>query len=368
MERNILKIDLADDADVSNLSKIKTLLYHHLQHKPSPPLIGKLYLNQGLVYCKIKNYPLAHEAWEKAASYFKDFSDPFNLALTYYYQGLLFSEEEEVVKALEKWNQVLVLLSDDQEEKALLKCQTLYQIGKTLLEIGELERANEYLKKGARIAKQGKYIYEEALITQELARVWVKMGEWNRALQLYYKTIAKWKELKEERRIGMVLDDLGYLYCQLGDVKKAINAFKYSLRIQKKYQDEDLSQTLLQLGRLYLRIDPEKTKYYCQEIIKILLEELGYRFTEAQEKQLAHVFFLMGLYCREKSDRKNMLMFLKQSLSIYKKFHMEAQWYEVYKIYKKYAQSKIEERFNEAKELVNQLVHHEKLRLHKFIG
>ena len=354
-----------NDVDVDELTNVKRLLGHHLDNMSSSALIGKLYLNQGQIYRKIKNYPLAQKTWKKAISYFKLFDDPLNLARAYYYQGLTFKEEEKFSEALSRWNNILELsVLDDEPE---LKSKAFYQMGITLIyHLQDLEKARRYLEEGAGLAKKAGDYHLEIKITQELACLLVKMGDFDQALRVYYRVIARWKGLNEKSQLAKVLDDLGRLHQKMDQVKRAISAFKYSLRLKEKCDRDNIGATIIQLSKTYLEDDIEKTRYYCQKFTENFIEDVDYIIDKKVEKELAQIFFLMGLYCQRKDDKKNMLIFFKQSLTIYKKYEMEDKWHKVYKIYSKY--NKSENKFSETKDLVNGLANHEKLRLHKSMG
>lgn len=355
------------DVDVHDLSRTKELLYHHLQDDVSSHSLGNIYLDLGRIYSRIRNYPLAHEAWEKASGCFADPKAPLELATTYYQQGLLFLEERKAMLALEKWEMALEVLKDDWQGGSLLKCQVIYQMGKCLREQGNLEGAKEFLESGILLAQRFGNYTEEVLSMRELARVFFKQSNVQVARKIYYNILHKWKTSLTTSQIAEVTNDLGYLYNEQKDYRRAISAFRYSLRVQREQNDPGLFETLLQLGRLYLSFDPEQAKGYCQEAIERLLDDLTCRFNEAQEKRLAQVYYIMALYCREKSEKKNLLMFCRQSLQIYKKHRMEAQWNEVYQLYSKYASDQIQY-YSEAWELINKLPQHEKLRLHTASG
>lgn len=355
------------DVDVRDLSRTKELLYHHLQDDVNSHSLGNIYLDLGRIYSRIRNYPLAHEAWEKASGCFTDPKAPLELATAYYQQGLLFLEERKARPALEKWGLALEVLQDDWQGGSLLKCQVIYQMGKCLSEEGQLEEAKEYLEDGILLAQRFNHVQEEIQSMRELARVFFRQGSIPVARKVYYNILHKRKSSLEVKQLAEIVNDLGYLYNEQKEYRRANAAFRYSLTVQREHNDPAMFETLLQLGRLNLNFDLERAKSYCQEAIDRLLGELTYRFNESQEKCLAQVFYIMAMYCREKSDRKNLQMFCRQSLQIYKKHRMEAQWNEVYQLYNKYASDQIQY-YSEAWELINKLPQHEKLRLHKVTG
>lgn len=368
MNREGKKRDAHEDVDVNALSRTKALLYHHLESNANSGLIGKIYLDLGEIYQRIRNYPLAHEAWNKASGYFADVKESLHLAITYYQQGMLFLHERQGEKAFEKWGQVLQVLADESRESLLLRSQTVYQMGTYLLEEGKVEEAKSYLEEGIGTARRGGHLREEVLAMRGMARLHSQAKRICLATKIYHNILDKCRGLQDEAILGSVINDLGYLYEAKKEYRRALSAFHYSREIERRLGNPNLHNTLVELARLYLRFDLEQAKVYCQEAIDLLLAGLSYRFNERQEKQLAQVFELMAFYCREKSDRKNMLIFCRQALEIYKKYRMEKQWNEMYQIYSKFAPTGEIEQYNEAWELINGLPQHEKLRLHKFIG
>lgn len=362
------QVGFTDDPDIGSLSKIKTLLYRHLEDKSNPQLIGRLYLNQSEVYQKIRNYPLAYNALEKAMEYFAELEDILNLAFAYYYQGILLTEERKFLEARENLYQAFSLLSDDRDEEILLRCQITFQLGKNLREIGLLEEAVANLEDGALLAKTHGFNYQEAQIMHLLGQIYLKLGNLKQAKQIFLATISKWRMLNDKRQMGLVLDDLGYLYVQLEENKRAISAFKYSIKKQQKYGSAKLPTSFQKLAEIYLKIDPEQSKFYCQEAIDALLTSLAYNFSEVMEKQLAEVFYIMALYCQQKNCYKNMELFFRKSLRIYQKYHLKNNWEEVYETYQKYVQTDEELSFNATTELVKGLTGHDQFNLKKIVG
>ncbi len=100
VHKEVKRITHKNEAEVGDLARIKALLYHHLQQNTSSKIIGTLYLNLGQIYQNIKNYPLAHKACEQAQEYFRSREDSLSLATTYYQEGLLLFEEDEVIQAM----------------------------------------------------------------------------------------------------------------------------------------------------------------------------------------------------------------------------------------------------------------------------
>ena len=368
MRLSLKKDGFTDDPDIGSLSKIKTLLYRHLEHKSNPQLIGRLYLNQSEVYQKIRNYPLAYDALEKARVYFAYLEDILNLALAYYYQGILLTEEKKYLKARENLYQGYSLLSDDRNEEILLKCQIIYQLGKTLKEIGLLEEAVSNLEDGALLAKNHNFNYLEAQIMHLLGQISLNLGNLNQAKQIFLQILPQWQMLNDQYQIGLVLDDLGYVYHQLKENQRVINAFKYSIKMLDKFNSPKLPSSLLKLAQIYLEINPDESKLYCQEAIDALLTDLADNFTEDMEKQLAEVFWIMALYCQQKNYLKNMELFFKKSLRIYQKYHLQENWNQVYQTYRKYLPTGEEMSFNATTELVKGLTGYGKFNLKKIVG
>ncbi len=256
------------------------------------------------------------------------------------------------------------MISEEWHSEILLKTQAFYQIGMAFKEIGKLNEAIVYLEDGVLRARRIENNELDALTMQALAQIYHKLGDLNEAKEMWFYSLEKYKLIQNKEQMGKVLNDLGYLYVEKDEFKRAISSFKYSLKIQQENNDSNLPTTLLQLAKLYLQIDPDKAQFYCKESVDALLKDLGYRFSEEQEEQLAHGFFVMGLCCREKNDKKNMLMFLEKSLGIYKKFRMKPQWEEVYQVYQKYGPIKMEQRYNGTNEVVHELARY----FHKSIG
>lgn len=366
MKSENCNLDFTNDTDVGELSLIKALLAQHLEQDSNSQTLGRLYLDLGEIYLRIRNYPLAHQAWEKASQCFQDIQSVFNLAETYYQHGLLLAREKKYVKALEKWDQALCSLSSDHRDEIVLKCKILYEMGQRFLILGELNQAEESFKRELELSQQIQTFDQEALAHQGLAKYYTHLQSYAEAQNYYIQSLRIWKVLGAECKIHSILKELGYLYQKQGDYSRAIRAFKSGLKICQQATEnvEEQVDIHLRLAWLYLQVDLEQAKVYCEKVTDILLTSLIYRFNSIQEKQLARVLYILGLYCREKQERKNLLVFCKQSMQIYQKYRMEEEWNQVFQLYNKYAPAEEREKFYQTRELVNTLSHHEKLKVH----
>ncbi|MCK4259438.1 MAG: tetratricopeptide repeat protein [Halanaerobiales bacterium] len=357
------KIPYNTGGEVGNLSRIKALLYHHMKQNTNSKLIGTLYLNLGNIYRDIKNFPLAHEACKQAQEFFNEKKDLLNLANVFYQEGILFSEEGKILQAMGKWHQVLKLISTREQDEVLLKSKASYEIGIALQLSGELEDARRYMEDAVLNAERIEHIEQKARTLHGLAQVYFKLGDINKALKLYCQSLTKFKTLKNQHMVARVSNDMGCLYMQKREFNRAISALKYSLMVQKEYKDVNATDTLLKLAEIYLKIDVEEVRCYCKKAVGLLLENFKNRFSKEQEKQLARGFYVMGLIHLEKDEKEYMLMFLNQSLKIYKKLRMKTHWLEVYHIYQKYGNNNVEQKFNGIHELVHGLARYEKLKI-----
>lgn len=359
-------LDFTNDNDVGELSRIKALLAYHLEQDSDSQTLGRLFLDLGKIYLRIRNYPLAHQAWEKASQCFKNTKNGMHLAETYYQHGLLLAQEKKYIQALEKWSHALHSLSSAYREEIVLKCKIFYEMGQSLLILGELDHAEESFEQELELSLQIQRPDQEALACQGLGQYYTHLQYFSKAQEFYIQSLRIWEEIGIECRIHSVLKELGHVYQRQGDNNKAIHVLKSSLKTCQ--QVEERVDIHLLLAWLYLKVDLEQAKTYCKKIIDLLLISLVYRFNPIQEKQLARVLYILGLYYRERQERKNLLVFCKQSMQIYQKYRMEEEWNHVFQLYNKFAPAEERGKFFKTRELVNTLPSHEKLHVHNFIG
>ncbi|MEJ7680986.1 MAG: tetratricopeptide repeat protein [Segetibacter sp.] len=137
-----------------------------------------------------------------------------------------------------------------------------------------------------------------------MAGIYMEMGQYDKALQLYQQTLAIRKKLLGEEHIEYiaVLRSMADLYYNMGQYEKALRFNEQVLAISKKVigeQHPDYAKSLASLARLYIEMgNYEKAMPLCRQtllIFKKVLGEENREYTVALDN-LAVLYYKIGQY------------------------------------------------------------------------
>jgi tetratricopeptide (TPR) repeat protein len=112
-----------------------------------------------------------------------------------------------------------------------------------------------------------------------LGWTYVKMGEYDKALQIYSETLKQVEEIEGFQKTPSILYNIGSVYQQKGDFNKALEYVKRSIEIDEQLgKKQKVERSQYSLGRIYYNIDEyDKAKDSFTRSLKINeeLEDLG---------------------------------------------------------------------------------------------
>ncbi|WP_074409515.1 tetratricopeptide repeat-containing sensor histidine kinase [Aquimarina megaterium] len=175
----------------------------------------------------------------------------------------------DIEKALDYGRQGLELVKDEYTKDTgffYLRMGNFYNAK------SEHEKALFYNKKMLKVAKRLQYELGVAKSYQNIGVTYVKMGNYNRALDNYLKALKIYEALEEENFIVGITGNIGSLYsCRLKDDENGLIYYNRALTLSKKIGNEEFRAHILgAIGEMYIRQkESKKAKKMLEESISI---------------------------------------------------------------------------------------------------
>jgi two-component sensor histidine kinase len=175
----------------------------------------------------------------------------------------------EIDKALDYAKQGLELVKDEYTKSTGF---FYLRMGNFYNDKSEHETALFYNKKMLEVAKRLQYELGVAKSYQNIGVTYVKMGNYNRALDYYLKALGIYQVLEEENFIVGITGNIGSLYsCRLKDYKNGLLYYNKALELSKKNGNEEFRAHILgAVSELYMgQKEYTKARNVLEESISI---------------------------------------------------------------------------------------------------
>ncbi len=162
-------------------------------------------------------------------------------------------------------------------------------------------------------AKKTSYKKYQAGILNNLGYIYDDLGEILAAIECYKKGLKIQEELGHKQGISTTLNNLGQVYKKQGDISRALEYFHRSLKLQEEVGDKGArAVSLNNIGRIYSMQGDISKAMDCFEKSLKLNEETD------DKKGIAQSLNSIGLIYRKKGDTKKSLEYYNKSLLIRK--------------------------------------------------
>ena len=132
----------------------------------------------------------------------------------------------------------------------------LVSVGATQMSLGDLERAESYLRQALEIATASGYREQEADALTNLGFLFDQKGEKRLALDFYEKALRLWQEAARPADQIRTLELIGVLYSALGNVRYALQYFREAERILGRSDNDQLrAECLTRISEIYRAMD-----------------------------------------------------------------------------------------------------------------
>ncbi|HOX81960.1 MAG TPA: tetratricopeptide repeat protein [Chryseolinea sp.] len=153
---------------------------------------------------------------------------------------------------------------------------SIVQSGRTLVELyNKLVITDSIFSIGDKIlviAKRNNWLEEQGDINESLGRSFLSLSRYDLAMQYLFNALAIQEQLKDETQTSNTLIDIGRMYYEIKDDRKALEYFERALRIKNERSDnENLQSLFLNMSLCYSRqhdfvnsrLYIDRVKYAC---------------------------------------------------------------------------------------------------------
>ncbi|MFM6077998.1 MAG: CHAT domain-containing protein [Dolichospermum sp.] len=192
----------------------------------------------------------AIKKWEEALPLYRVVNDQKQEATTLNNIGLVYNDLGEKQKALDYVNQALPILRavGDRRGEAI----TLNNIGLVYNALGEKQKALDYYNQALPIRRAVGDRGGEATTLNNIGAVYNALGEKQKALDYYNQALPILRAVGHRRGEAITLNNIGLVYNALGEKQKALDYYNQALPILRAVGDRRMEATTLNnIGILY---------------------------------------------------------------------------------------------------------------------
>jgi tetratricopeptide (TPR) repeat protein len=158
--------------------------------------------------------------------------------------------------------------------------RTLKDLGRAYADLGQYERALEYLEGSLKILKEVGARWREGHLLNILGRVYSSLGKKERAWKCYKEALGIYKEIGNRWHEGKTLHYIGKFYFEQNHYDVALASFLLAKSILEEVQHPDRDETQRLIDKLHAKIGDEqftallaKVELQAQEIVEQALRE-----------------------------------------------------------------------------------------------
>jgi len=192
--------------------------------------IGYLYNSMGAAYWKKGEFPNAIKYYKLGLKIHKKFGNYRRIARCYNSIGSSYWNLNNNILALEYY---LGALEAQSHYSELSSSITLNNVGLLYLGLEDTLLAKKYFKEGLKNAVVANSVLGTGYSFLNLGDLNFKRGKYNRALELYNKSITYYQEIKDKNGIAQILNKIGEVYFKTKQYKLAEKKFLEAYRISK---------------------------------------------------------------------------------------------------------------------------------------
>ncbi len=201
-------------------------------------------VNVAQLYNRIGNHQKAIELLSEAEDYFKendsDFVNDYTIRST---QGAVYSDMEEFIKAMEKYQ--LAFAIAEESKNPLHKARAFMNIGLVHKRTGEFQEAIEKFEKALSYHKEFNDPQGIAITLANLGKAYLETGKIREAIAVSKRVIGYHDEYGNLVEAVEAYDVLAQCYKQLGDAPKAYSALEKHLRLRDSLDGDEKVALLL---------------------------------------------------------------------------------------------------------------------------
>ena len=207
----------------------------------------------------------AIEKGEQALPLFEAAGDTYRRALTLMGIGIAYLQLNEIRKALDYFNQTLVLAKNIEDRR--LEAGTETFVGGMLDLLGDISKSLDHYHRALQLAREGGWQLAEGNALSNIGKIYSNVAEWQKALEFYGQALPIFQALGMKSNEGVTLGLIGLAYSESGEYQKALDYVQQSLPLIRSSDAKQAeANALISIGRIYARLNQyEKAlDYYNQ--------------------------------------------------------------------------------------------------------
>ena len=230
-------------------------------------------------------------------------------------------EHEGIFTDLHRWGNntillelyQLLLLSDEWDSDRSQAANIYRYMGEIYRSLAQLELGLRYSEKALSLYKEAKDRRGEGMVLNNLGRIYNAMGQKDRARKYYVQTLSIYKELEDHDGEDTVLNNLGRVYSDLRMHKDARKCYEEALSKSREVGNRnEEGRALSGLGMVYRALGMER------EARKLFEEALNVLRNVRDHAEEGKVLIGLGLLCNTSGKVEEALNFDKQALHIHR--------------------------------------------------
>ncbi len=269
----------------------------------------------GLLYWIDSQYDTALEYFHQALEIDRSLGNRFYEANTLNNMGLVYWSKRQYSRALKHFTDALTFYRDLDNKEWLARTQN--NIGATLFEMGDFEKCVDHFLESYRINGQTKNEREMAFNLENLSEAYRKMGHHSAALDYGRRGLKLATEIDFTDRVGRILKGLGIIHLELGEYRQAGDYLQQATKVADDIGDKELKiSILLDRSKLAVILNDSKTASRCLEEAGSIIRSLD------DQKSLITLYQIKSHLEREKGQPEQALQLLKEALVLAEKLNL----------------------------------------------
>lgn len=297
-----------------------------IKNQPEHHLFGKAKKLSAELNRYMGKFQSALNAAEEALEFFIRRQDYQEIFCIRELMGDIYYQFCKLKEALQQWNLALEVtyINFKKENFSDFKARIYMKLGELLFNISQTKQARSNYIKGLTYSWSEKDLLLMGRFHAGIGATFHQENQFNLALHIYYRALKYARKNQDKFLIGRLLHNFGDIFTKTGKIRRAKINYEKSLEITEGNGDFLISAaSLRELGRLYLKVNLEKTLSFVERSCDILIENISAETRCQCERMLGKNFYTMALYYFKLHEREMAMKYLVEAGEIFHKFDMK---------------------------------------------